>query len=214
MTAMHVATLQEQAKKLNGRPLPGVRMTEAQFEKWRDEDVRAEWIDGKVIMMAPANIEHVDLNFWLAAVVRIFVEQHQMGRTFGIETSVRLPKLRRNPDLLYVSKSRLKIIKSTYIDGSPDLIMEIVSPDSEARDWRDKYENYQSAGVREYWIIDPSSKRVEAYTLGRTRKYKQIEEKDDKIFSKVLHGFYIRPEWLWKSPLPKVASVLKELRVR
>jgi Uma2 family endonuclease len=214
MTETELEARWQQAEKLSGRPVPGLRMTEAQFVKWRDEDLRTEWIDGKVIMMAPANIDHVDLNFWLVTVTRMFVEHHQLGKVFGIETEIRLPRVRRNPDLLFVSKSRLKIIKPTFIDGPPDLIVEIVSPDSESRDWRDKFSNYESAGVREYWIIDPSSKRVEAYGLGRDKHYKQIDEKQEMIFSKVLRGLYIRPQWLWQSPLPKVAGVLKELGIR
>jgi len=214
MTQAELEVRWEQAEKLAGRPAPDLRMTEAQFEKWLDEDIRAEWVNGKVIIMAPASSEHISLNGWLWHVVDGFVEHDDLGQVLAIESQIRLPKVRRNPDLLFVAKSRSRIVKATYVDGPPDLIMEIVSPDSESRDWREKYSNYESGGVREYWIIDPSSKHVEAYSLGRDKRYKQIEENDDQIFSKVLRGFYLRPQWLWKSPLPKVAVVLKELGAR
>ncbi len=114
---------------------------------------------------------------------------------------------------MFVSKSRSRIIKATYIDGPPDLIMEIVSPDSENRDRRDKYIDYEKSGVREYWIIDLLAQRVEAYTLGRDKKYHRIKEIDGRIQSKVLRKLYIRPMWLWKSPPLKLVTVLKELGV-
>ncbi|HZZ41510.1 MAG TPA: Uma2 family endonuclease [Tepidisphaeraceae bacterium] len=217
MTLADIDKLQLQAIELDGRPLPDVRMTEAEFENWLDEDIRAEWVNGEVTMMSPANTEHIELNGWLWQVLAGFAEHHEAGRVFGIEMQVRFPRLkrRRNPDLLFVSSRNQNLIKKTYIDGPPDLVMEIVSPDSESRDWRDKFIDYQSANVREYWIIDPNSQRVEAYTLQpRTKRYTRIPESAARIPSKILRGFYLRPEWLFSSPLPKVAAILKELKVR
>ena len=61
---------------------PPGRMTEEEFLKWYPEDVRAEWIDGEVIMMSPANAEHSDLFIWLAAVLRFYVERRDIGKVF------------------------------------------------------------------------------------------------------------------------------------
>jgi Uma2 family endonuclease len=204
------------AEKLDGEPVPGLRMTEKEFEAWCDEDTRAEWVNGEVILMSPANIPHIELNLWLCGLLRELVDIDDAGRIFAIEAQIRLPgqKVRRNPDVIFVARAREHIIKKTYIDGAPDLIMEIVSPDSESRDWRDKYIDYEKSGVREYWVIDPQSQRVEAYTLGRDKKYRRIKEVEGKIGSKVLRKLFIRPAWLWKTPLPKLATVMKELRLR
>jgi Uma2 family endonuclease len=215
MTLADIDILHKRAVQLDGQPIPRLRMTEQQFEDWLDEDVRAEWVDGEVILMAPANTEHVLLNGWLWRLVADFVDFHRAGTVFGIEQQVRLPrqKRRRNPDLLFIASRHTNRIRQTYIEAAPDLIMEIVSPDSKSRDWREKFLDYQSAGVREYWIIDRPSRRVEVYILDRTKKYRRILEKDTKIASKVLRGFYIRPKWLWQSPLPSKAAVLREFGV-
>ena len=209
--------LQALAVEFDGEPVPGLQMSEQQFQDWywSTENVRAEWVDGEVILFSPINIPEFRLNFWLCELVNK-VAGPDAGEAFGIEVQIRLPniKQRRNPDVLFVSRGREKIIKQNYIDGPPDLIMEIVSPDSEARDWRDKYIDYEKSGVREYWIIDPNAQRVEVYALGRDKKYRRVKEIDGRIQSKVLRKLYIRPQWLWKSPLPKVATVLKELGVR
>src|SRR3954451_12443580 len=64
-TADDVDRLHELARQLDGRPVPGVRMTEQQFEEWCDEDVKAEWVDGEVVLMSPENIVHLTLAQWL-----------------------------------------------------------------------------------------------------------------------------------------------------
>ena len=82
------------------------------------------------------------------------------------------------------------------------MVVEIVSPESIARDYREKYNEYEAAGVREYWIVDPLAKKVEVHVLGRNKRYSQISEKNDALHSVVLPGFYVKPAWLWQSPLP------------
>jgi Uma2 family endonuclease len=219
MTLRHLVEpeLSNLAIELDGEPVPGLRMTEKQFHEWywRTENTRAEWVNGEVILLSPINIPEFRLNLWLFELVRAAAGPDG-GEVFGIEVQIRLPsvKQRRNPDVLFVSRSREKMIKHTYIDGPPDLVMEIVSPDSQNRDRRQKYLGYEKSGVREYWIIDPQTQRVDAYALGRDKKYHTIRELKGRIHSKVLRKLLIRPEWLWKSPLPKLATVLKELRIR
>ncbi len=208
--------LRELAIELDGRPIPRVRMTEREFVAWCPEDVRAEWVDGEVVIMSPANTEHNALTVWLTRVLGEVIEYDDLGTPLAIESQVRLMKVksRRLPDLLFVSKARHSIIKKTYLDGAPDLAIEIVSPDSENRDRREKYIEYEASGVREYWIIDPLVRKVDVYTLERNRKFKAIEEKEGRIQSKVLKKLWLKPAWLWKSPLPKVVPILKELGVR
>jgi Uma2 family endonuclease len=205
------------AVELDGEPVPGLRMSEQQFNDWywRTENTRAEWVDGEVILLSPINIPEFRLNIWLFKLIEGVVGPDD-GEVFGIEIQIRLPsiKQRRNPDVLFISRNRENIIKHTHIDGAPDLVMEIVSPDSENRDRRDKFLAYEKSGVREYWIIDPQAQRVEAYTLGREKKYRRIKEVDGAIKSRVIRKLFIRPTWLWQSPLPKLAKVLKELGVR
>ena len=210
----HVA-IDELPEELNGQPIPNLRMTEKEFLEWchGQEGVKAEWVDGEVIVMAPASGEHVDLDGWLFAVVLMFVERHDLGIVRGPGFAARFGARRRLrvPDLMFISKARMKLLKPNHLEGAPDLIMEIVSPDSESRDRREKYLDYQAAGVREYWIVDPLTQTVELYLLGQNKKYRRILPTDDKLKSQVLRGFYIREKWLWQRPLPKLARVIKEL---
>jgi Uma2 family endonuclease len=202
------------AERLQGRPVPGVRMTEAQFEEWCDEDLRAEWVDGEIIIMAPANFEHDDLNTWLTTLLRMFIEEHDLG-IICANVSVRFGALRRrrDPDLFFISKDRQHLMRPTYFDAAPDLAIEIVSPDSQSRDRREKFTEYEKAGVREYWIIDPLSKTAELYRLERKR-FLAVEATDGVLPSSVLRGFRLKPGLLWRKPLPKVSTVLRQLAAK
>ncbi|MEK7311493.1 MAG: Uma2 family endonuclease [Chloroflexota bacterium] len=196
-------------------PPSRLRMTEEEFVEWCDEDTKAEWVDGEVIVHSPASFRHVDLTGFLNAVMRSFALHYDLGVVCGPEFQIRFgsPRRRRVPDILFVAKDRRDLIKSTHLEGAPDLVIEIVSQDSISRDWREKYWEYESAGVREYWIVDPKAERVEAYVLGEDKRYTQIEEKDGAIRSVILPGFYLKTEWLWPDPMPNPLMVAKELGV-
>ena len=196
---------------------PSRRMTEEEFLAWCDEDTRAEWVEGEVIMMSPVNFEHASLQQWLSTVVGMYVEKHDLGKLVGAEFQTRLPERpsRRVPDLLFVSKARADLIERTQLSGPPDLCIEIVSPDSEARDWREKYLEYEAAGVKEYWVIDPASEHVEVYTLAEQKdgppKYQRVAEQQGAIVSTVLAGLRLPVEWLWPETRPKMLEAIKKL---
>ncbi|MGQ9625707.1 MAG: Uma2 family endonuclease [Anaerolineae bacterium] len=188
--------------------------TEEEFEAWCDEDVKAEYVDGKVIVHSPASTRHVDMVLFLASLLKFFVAKHDLGTVLGPEAQVRLrPGLRRVPDLLFVAKERTDIIRETFLEGPPDLIIEIVSPDSIARDWREKYWEYEQAGVSEYWVIDPQARRMDVYCLEETGRYKAMTAEAGVYRSRVVSGFWLRSGWLWQEPLPNVLEVVGELGV-
>ena len=211
---MSADQLADLAVKLDGATVPGVRMSEGEFVAWAFDHVDAEWVDGEVVLMAPANDEHDDLEKWLIALLYQFTEARAPGFLRG-NMFVRFPRRRRQrvPDLMFISAANRKRIRPTYIDGAPDLIVEIVSPDSRNRDRRDKYLDYEAGGVREYWIVDPLLKTLDVYAL-RGRKYEEVALHGDKLASRVLPGFFLRPSWFFGKSRPRVAQVLKELGIR
>jgi Uma2 family endonuclease len=212
------------SKRRRSRPQPRdgrtgkVRMTEAEFVRWafRDEDLLAEWVDGEVIIMPPPSIEHVRLDIWLIRVLGDFVDAHDLGEVLGPEAMVRFAAVpsRRLPDVLFISKNRLGLFKQNHLEGPPDVIFEIVSPESESRDWREKFQEYEKNGVREYWIINPNSQQVEAYALKR-KKFRRIEEDDDGVIrSVVIRDFWLKTDWLWSKTRPSVQAAARALGIK
>ena len=190
-------------------------MTEEEFLELCDEDIRAEFVDGEVIVFSPTSIRHGDISVFIVTLIRMFVDKNNLGKVWSDNIQVRLrPGLRRVPDLIFVAKGSKVKIKETEIEGAPDLLVEIVSPDSVDRDWRDKYYDYQQARVKEYWIIDPNTNRFEIYCLNEEGKFVAQPTERGIVKSKILPDFWMKSEWLWQEPLPNVITIAKELKIK
>jgi Uma2 family endonuclease len=194
---------------------PGRRMTEEEFLAWIGEKTRAEWVNGDVIIMSPVNLEHDAIQGWLYRLFCEFVEARHLGRVCGSEVSIRLRsgRVRRLADLFFVGAARTALFKKTYFDGAPDVVVEVVSPDSTSRDYREKFDDYEASGVGEYWVINSLAQRANAYELEKG-KYRELEEKKGIIRSQALKGLFIKPAWLWYPPFPRLATVLREMGVQ
>jgi Uma2 family endonuclease len=107
----------------------------------------------------------------------------------------------------------LPCAKSLHIDGAPNLVIEFVSEECETRDWQEKFREYEAAGVEEYWVIDQMLKRMNFYVLGEDQKYVSLKADGGKLFSRVLPGFWLKPEWLWQQPLPNVIAIAREIGI-
>ena len=200
-------------EELNTRHTTPAKMTYEEFLAQADEDVPAEWVDGEVILMSPASSKHQDLADFLTALLRLFVEAHQLGFVLSAPFQMKLATRPsgREPDVLFVSSDRLDRLKEMYLDGPADLAVEVVSADSQARDRVDKFYEYEQGGVREYWLIDPVRKEAEFYLLGDDNVYHRAAvTADGEFHSAVLEGLRLKVAWLWQEPLPPLLTVLKE----
>jgi Uma2 family endonuclease len=195
---------------------PPGKMTYEEFLAWADEDTWAEWVDGEVIILSPASRRHQDLTIFLAASLRFFVDSRQLGLVltapFQMKIGPDLPG--REPDIIFIARERLDRLRDTYLDGPADLVVEIISRDSRARDRGDKFYEYEQGGVREYWLLDYLRRQAEFYQLGADGIYRLVPIGADGIYhSAVLEGLWLKLEWLWQEPLPPLMSVLRDWRL-
>ncbi|MCB0245972.1 MAG: Uma2 family endonuclease [Anaerolineae bacterium] len=189
-------------------------MSYEEFLDWADEDTLAEWVEGEVIVTSPASEPHQNLVGFLSSVLRTFVEQHELGQLLVAPFQMKLETSGREPDLLFIGSDRLDRVHRTYLDGPADLAIEIVSPESAGRDRGEKYYEYEAAGIPEYWLLDPQTARAEFYQLGPEGQYRLVAPDTEGVYrSAVLPGFWLRVDWLWQQPLPRVLDVLRELNV-
>jgi Uma2 family endonuclease len=176
-------------------------------------DCHAEWVDGEVVKLSPASNRHQDLSDFLTAIMRFFVETYNLGVVRSAPFQMRLPKAAREPDLLFISSQYLDRLKSTYLEGAADVVVEIISPESQSRDRGDKFYEYEQAGVREYWLIDPIRKQAEFYQL-KNDIYQLATLGEDNLFRSIaIEGLWLKVDWLWQEPLPLLMSVLKEWKL-
>ncbi|MCS6859818.1 MAG: Uma2 family endonuclease [Abditibacteriales bacterium] len=155
-----------------------LRLTEEEFAVWWDEDTRAAFVGGEVILLSPESVVDERIRWFIGSVLGIYVTHRGVGEVFGPNLQARLRvELRRMPDLVFVAQASAHPLHESYLEGAPDLVMEIVSPDSVARDDCEKYLEDERAGVRECWIVDLQSKRVEFYGLEQGRYIAQKQKR-------------------------------------
>ena len=187
-------------------------VTYEEFLAWADEDTLAEWIDGEVVMYSPASRRHQEIGLFLGQVIGLHVEYSGAGKILVPPFQMKLAQSGREPDLLFVAKTNLGRLKETYLDGPADLVVEIVSPESVGRDRGVKFYEYEQAGIPEYWLIDPQTKRAEFYQLTAANQYQLMQPDAEGTYrSAVLPDFWLRVEWLWQEPLPSLIRTLAEI---
>ncbi|OGW51458.1 MAG: hypothetical protein A2Z50_03470 [Nitrospirae bacterium RBG_19FT_COMBO_42_15] len=131
-----------------------------------DDEKRYEVMKGELIMVPAPFTIHQKAQINLAVILSNFVREKKLGKILVAPTDVVLAEdIVVQPDILYISNNRLDIIKEAAIMGSPDLVIEIVSPSSASYDTIEKREIYEKYGVKEYWLVFPQEKAVEVLTI-------------------------------------------------
>lgn len=154
--------------------------TYKEYLKW-PEDERWELIEGIPYMQSAPSWQHQAITF-------------ELGRQFGNyligkscraftapfdlviqedETEEGKAKNVLQPDLLVVCDSNG--LKATGYFGVPDLIIEVCSPSTIRNDKVLKFNKYEKAGVKEYWIVEPEGKFVSVFTLQENKRYGRPE---------------------------------------
>jgi Uma2 family endonuclease len=191
-----------------------MHMSEAEFIAWSGEEgVRAEWVDGEVEIMNAVVTDHAKLTMFITLLVGGFVSLNGLGDVWAEPFQVRLPKQkrRRSPDLFFATKERLHLLERTQFNGAPDLIVEVISADSQMRDRHEKFDEYEAAGVREYWLPDPLSRSFEAFSRNSKGKFEAIPLINGQVHSIVLKGLYFRQEWVWQLKYPEPVALVQQM---
>jgi Uma2 family endonuclease len=144
-----------------------IKMTARQFLQLGEDPpgVRLELVDGEIIVSPSPIPRHSYAIVALGAMLKNHVDRFDLGELLmDVDTIFGEHDVRR-PDLLYFRKSRRHLITDEAIEGAPDLAVEVLSPGSERTDRRDKFKQYAAGGVKNYWIVDPKQRTVEAYVL-------------------------------------------------
>ena len=127
------------------------------------------------------------------------VEREHLGRVAVAPVDVVLDRERAlivQPDVLFVSTARLSII-GDQVWGAPDLVVEVLSPGSEARDRREKRGWYRQYGIREYWLIDPAHQRVIVVDFSGASPEESVAGAQDLVRSSLFPTIQFRPATLF-----------------
>jgi len=130
------------------------------------EDERYELIEGELLMTPSPITRHQRISRKIVFTLEKFVTENDLGEVFDAPYDVYFDNENVvQPDILFVSKERSNIIGEKNIQGSPDLVIEIISESTAYRDLVQKKKLYARFGVKEYWIVFPGEEFIEIYTL-------------------------------------------------
>lgn len=136
------------------------------FYDWVGPDIKAEFIDGEIIVHSPVRSRHSTVLKYLVKLIDTYVEVHGLGYV-GYESNMcRFPRNDYEPDLCFFDTATATAINdTTTIFPVPQLIVEVLSASTKDRDRGVKFRDYQVNGVGEYWIVNADTDVIEQYLL-------------------------------------------------
>ena len=171
------------------------------FDEWMEKyaEAHTEWVEGVVLQLSPITRAHDLTDGFFYLLLRTFLKRTGLGIILRAPFVMKLSPVSpgREPDLQIVLNERKDIIRETMVNGAADIVIEIVSRESQQRDLVEKYEEYEAGGVKEYWLINPLRKQSDFYVLGEDGLYKRIELQSGFFRSTVLSNFSLDTALLW-----------------
>ncbi len=142
------------------------RWTYKDYAAIPEDGHRYEVVNGVLYMLPSPNVWHQNIVGEISAYLRDFVRAHKLGRAFTAPLDVELSYGNVvQPDVFVLLNKHLDRIKTNRIIRAPDLIVEVASPSTARHDLRAKLDAYTSAGVPEYWVVNPEAQTVELLVL-------------------------------------------------
>lgn len=188
------------------------RMTSREFFRRAPEDRKAELIDGVMIVPSPPLDIHERLLIFLIRLLGEFIESYNLGELRGSRTAVELEEDQTyEPDIVFVARDRVGIVKEDGVFGAPDLIVEILSASTAPYDRGAKFRAYERAGVGELWLIDPHGPAGTEFYRRKGRILQPVMPDEAGVLHSVaVPGFKLRTAWLW--PVEKFVAIRDALK--
>ena len=181
-------------------PPPQGEWTYEDWCKLPDDGYRYEIITGVLYVSPPPSIRHQRISIALVGHLLDFLKLQPLGEVLTAPVGVRLPHqpVPLQPDIVFVRTERLGIVGEAYVEGTPDLLVEILSPSNWLYDRREKMQAYQEAGVTEYWIVDPRALTIDVYVLEQGAYVLMGQYRMGEVArSQVLPGFEVSVETIF-----------------
>ena len=178
----------------------GKHYTYEDFLKLPDDGKRYEIIDGELYVAPAPTTKHQRTTTRLTSTLDLHTRAGRLGEVFTAPLDVVLANdAIVEPDIVYVSRARRRILTDPNVQGAPDLVVEVISPSTTRRDQETKRDLYARYGVRYYWLAHPIEEWVRAYELGKDGAYELVAEahKDETFAAPPFPDLAIQLAELW-----------------
>jgi Uma2 family endonuclease len=168
-------------------------ITLEEFERLPDDGNKHELSDGELIVTPPAKFLHTLVAAAILDVLHAYLRQHRFAGAFAEAGYVlsQNPLLIRQPDISILSNQRISAApKDGWVERSPELAVEIVSPSDSAQDLEIKVEQYLRYGAQQVWVFFPKQKQVHIHQSGAARIV--LNESETLTGGDLLPGFSVK----------------------
>lgn len=180
------------------------RMTWQEFRHLEvaDNDLSIyELINGNLMRRSAPSLHHQNAVSFLLSKMRAFADERQLGKVFTSPIDVLFDDGNCfQPDLCFVANDRSFLLDNgEYINGAPDLVVEVLSPGTWKNDRIAKKAVYEKYAVKEYWILDPVYKTVEIFVMENNAfRAHAVAETAGAVASVLLSGFEVNAEQIFE----------------
>lgn len=174
-----------------------------EFLDWLTEEAKADLIDGVIYMQSPPADVHERIFIFLTGILNAFVVRKKLGIVRGSRTTLKFSEVNAaQPDIVFISNASRDRVHPYYMDGAPEMVVEILSPSTRKLDRGKKMALYAKHGVVEYWQIDPENQTAEFYRNHNGAWLPMLVSDDDIFYSEVIPGFWLKLNWLFAEEEP------------
>jgi len=165
-----------------------------------DDGNRYELIFGEIVMSPSPRARHQQTIADLALAMRQFAREHRLGDVYFAPFDVKFSNVSVvQPDIFFLSVTNIRRLTQLFVDGAPDLVVEVLSPSNRAVDLIKKAALYLNYGVPEYWVVDPESESI-TVNVNVDGQYIALESDDGRANSSALRGFSVDPKEIFSEP--------------
>ncbi len=193
-----------------------IPMSFEEYEHWENVGGLTEWVYGEGIIFMAATSRHqmvVGFLYWL---LKSYVDFYTLGQvlTAPARMCVVPGGIYREPDIAFLVTAHAHRLNDKELVGAATLVVEVISPDSVKRDYHDKFHEYESLGVEEFWIVDIRKRHEQVQCFTRTQQGQFVQLSTDSkgnYHSLVVPGFWFHPAWVVQFPLPDIWGILARI---
>lgn len=168
------------------------RKRREQFYNDIDESMKVEFINGEIIVHSPVMKRHNEASVLLLKLVDTHVRLNKLGFVGHEKIMTVFTRNDYEPDIVFFGKQKTKdFIEEQTLFPVPDFVVEVLSKGTAKNDRGIKFKDYESHGVKEYWIIDAKSRVIEQYLLKKGQYELNLKASEGNIRSEVIKGFEI-----------------------
>lgn len=173
-----------------------MKLTYEDYAAMPDDGRRYQLVEGELFVSPSPNFRHQKICGAIYMALNAFVQARRLGDVVFAPLDVILSdEDTYQPDIVYVSKARKRLVVPEGIRGTPDLCVEVLSPSNRKLDVKVKRARYAKFGLPELWIVDPDEDTVRVYRPAENANapVRTLSE-HDTLTTDLLPGFALKLE--------------------